>query len=209
MRRKGLISLIIIFIFIFVLTILLLYFYSSKISPLLIKYSRIECKRIAIDIISKEVSDEVIKILNDDNLFVLEKDSSGNIELIDYNTKVVNKILSTTSKKVTKNFKDVQLKNKGIVTKVPIGVVTDNIFLENLGPKVPIKLVLNGNALTSLNTNVKEYGINSALIEVSVKIVANIDIIIPFKSSEIKVVNEVPISIKVVKGNISSILKSE
>ncbi len=207
MRRKGLISLIIILIV--VLTILLLYFYSNKISPILIKYSKIESKKIAIDIISKDISDEVIRILNNDDLFILEKDASGNIELIDYNTKVVNKILSESSKRVTKNFNEVQTKDKGVVMKVPIGIVTNNIFLENLGPKVPIKLVLNGNALTSLDTKVREYGINSALIEVSVKIEANIDVIIPFKSSEIKVINEVPISIKVVKGNVSSILNSE
>ena len=56
---------------------------------------------------------------------------------------------------------------------------------------------------------VKEYGINSALIEVSVKIEANIDLVVPFKSTEIKVINEVPISIKVVKGNVSSILNTE
>ena len=69
--------------------------------------------------------------------------------------------------------------------------------------------MLNGNVLTSLKTNVKEYGINSALIEVSVKIEANIDLVVPFKSTEIKVINEVPISIKVVKGNVSSILNTE
>ena len=207
MKKKNKIVLILILVFLF--TILLLYFYSSKVSPFIIKYSKIESKKIAIDIISKNISDDVVKILNEDSLFSIEKDINGNIELIDYNTKVVNKILSSSSKRVTSNFNELAVKNNGVVMKVPMGVVTKNIFLENLGPKVPIKLVLNGNALTSLKTDVKEYGINSALVEVSVKIEANIDVVIPFKSSEIKVVNEIPISIKVVKGNVSSILNSE
>ena len=200
---------IVIFIFIIVFTILLLYFYSNKISPLLVKYSKIESKNIAIQIISKNISDDVIKILNEDNLFLVEKDNNDNIELIDYNTKVVNKILSKSAERVTKNFYDNKKKNDGVIMKIPLGVITNNIFFENLGPRVPVKLVLDGNALTSLKTNVKEYGINSALIEVSVKIEANIDIIIPFRTNSIKVVNEVPISIKVVKGNVSSILNTE
>ena len=200
---------IVIFILIIVFTIILLYFYSNKISPLLVKYSKIESKNIAIQIISKNISDDVIKILNEDNLFLVEKDNNDNIELIDYNTKVVNKILSKSAERVTKNFYDNKKKNDGVIMKIPLGVITNNIFFENLGPRVPVKLVLDGNALTSLKTNVKEYGINSALIEVSVKIEANIDIIIPFRTNSIKVINEVPISIKVVKGNVSSILNTE
>ncbi len=207
MKKKSIFILLLTLVLLF--TILLLYFYSNKISPLLIKYSKVESKRIAIDIISKGVSDDVVKVLSEDNLFNIDKDTNGNIELIDYNTKVVNKILSITSKRVAANFTELSTKKNGVIMSVPIGVVTDNIFLENLGPKVPIKLVLNGNVLTSLKTNVKEYGINSALIEVSVKIEANIDLVVPFKSSEIKVINEVPISIKVVKGNVSSILNTE
>ena len=42
--------------------------------------------------------------------------------------------------------------------------------MENLGPKVPIKLRLDGNVITSIETNVKSYGYNSALIEISIKI---------------------------------------
>lgn len=204
MKRK--ITIIIFFILFF--TTLLLYFYSSKISLLLIKNTKIESKKIAIKIISKNVSNDIIKELENKELFIVEKDNNNNIEMIDYDSKVVNELLSIVSKRITKNFNELEKKNN-IVMKVPIGVVTNNIFLENLGPKIPIKLVLNGNVFTSLKTNVKEYGINSALIEVFVVVEANINLIIPFRTSEIKVVNEIPISIKVVKGNVSSILNKE
>ena len=83
------------------------------------------------------------------------------------------------------------------------------MFTNNLGPKIPIKMELDGNVLTSLKTKVKNYGVNSALIEVYVNIEANVDIIIPFCNTKIKVTNEVPISIKVAKGNVSSILNTE
>lgn len=209
MKKNIKIKIFIILLFLIVVTILLLYLYSNIISPLLIKYSKIESKSIAIDIVSKGVSDDIIKVLNNNDLFNINKDVNNKIELIDYNPKTVNKILSITSKRVTRNFKDIEKKNNYVVMKIPMGVITKNIFLENLGPKVPVKLVLDGNAVTSLNTKVKEYGMNSALIEVSVKIEANLDVMVPFRTSKIKVVNDVPISIKVIKGNISSILDSK
>lgn len=173
------------------------------------KYAKIESKKIAIDIISKGVSDEVITLLDDNDIFYTEKDNNGNVEIINYNSKVVNEILSVSSKRALENFEKIEDKNDGIVTFVPLGIVTNNIFFENLGPKVPVKLNLDGNILTSLKTNVKEYGINSALIQISVRIEANVQIIIPFYTKEISVINEVPISIKIAKGNVSSILNNE
>lgn len=194
---------------IIVLTILIMYFYSNELSPLLMKYAKIESKKIAIDIISNGVSDEVTKVLNENDIFYTEKDNNGNVETIDYNSKVVNEILSVTSKRVLKNFEKVENENNGIITYLPIGVITKNIFFENLGPKIPVRLNLEGNVLTSLKTDVKEYGINSALIQISVKIEANIQVVVPLYAKEMKVINEVPISIKIAKGNVSSILNTE
>lgn len=205
MKRKIIVT----FFIIVLIIIFVLYFYSYKMMPLLIRYSKIKSKKIAIDIISKNVSDDVVKILDKEDLFLVERDNLGNIETVDYNSKVVNKILSDTSKRVVKNFQDLKSINNGIIMKIPVGIISNNVFIQGLGPKIPVKIILDGNVLTSLDTKVKEYGVNSALIEVSVKIEANIDVIIPFKTSEIKVINNVPISLKIAKGNVSSILNSK
>lgn len=207
MKTKSKVILFIIIVIFF--SILLIYYYSFKISPVLLKYAKIEGKKQAINIISKNLSDDIVECLNDEELFTVEKDNNGNIEMIDYNTKVVNKILSITSKQVTNNFSELEKKNNSIIKKIPMGIITNNVFFDNLGPKIPIKMELDGNVLTSMKTKVKNYGVNSALIEVYVNIEANVDIIIPFCNTKIKVTNEVPISIKVAKGNVSSILNTE
>ena len=208
-KKKNLKKKILIIVFmIIIFTIISLYFYDKKISNVLIKYAKIESKKVGIDIISKGVSDEVVRVLDKNDIFTVEKDNNGNVELIHYDTKVVNEILSVTSKVVMNNFERIEKKNDGIVTYIPMGVVTNNLFLENLGPKVPVRLSPVGNVLTSLKTNVKNYGINSALVQISVRIEANVDILIPLKTGEIKIVNEVPVSIKIIEGNVSSILSS-
>lgn len=203
--KKRLKQLLIIIIIMIILSIILIYIYSKKISPVIMKYALIDSKKIGISIISKGVNEEVTKILDNNDIFYIEKDKNDVVETIDYNTKVVNELLSIVSRITYDNLKDIEKNNNGIITRIPIGVVTDNVFFNNLGPKVPVKINLDGNVLTSLKSDVKEYGLNSALIQISVKVEANIDVIIPLKVEKIIIVNEVPVSIKIIKGNVSSI----
>lgn len=186
-----------------------IYYLSNKVMPTIMTTSKNIVKETGMNIISENVSDKIIDILDKEELFKIEKDNEGNIESIDYNTKVVNIILKEVSNISYSNFKKYEKENDGIISYVPILSGSNNIFFSNLGPKVPIKLVLDGNVVTSLQTDVKEYGYNSALIEVSVRIEANTEVILPFKSRNEKIVNIVPVSIKIVKGNITPLLEGK
>ena len=188
-------------------SLVLIYFYSKKLSPILIKYASIEGKNKAIDVISKNISKSICNSYNDNDLFIVEKDKNGNIETVDYNSKTINNLLSISTKQAIKNFNS--LKDKKYISYIPLGASTKNIFFNNVGPKIPIKLELDGNVMSSLNTNIKEYGMNSALVEVSIRLESNISIIIPFNKKDIKIVNNIPISIKLIKGNISGILNED
>lgn len=201
-------KLFIIFLLIIVFSLLLVYYLSNKVMPTILTTSKNIVKETGINIISKDVSDRIISILDKEELFNIEKDSNGNIESIDYNTKVVNKILKEVSDISYNNFKKYEKEKDGIITYVPLFSGSNNMFLSNLGPKVPIKLILDGNVITSLETNVKEYGYNSALIEISVRIEANTEVILPFKTKNEKIVNIVPVSIKIVEGDVTPFINS-
>ena len=201
-KNKLLFSIFLITIFSFIF----LYYISNKVLPSVLTYSENIVKEEGIMLVSENVSKNIIKILDKEKLFKIEKDNEGNIESIDYDSKVVNEIINEASITVQDNFNRFQKKKDNIVTYVPIFSSTDNIFLENLGPKIPIKLKLDGNVITSLETNVKEYGFNSALIEISIKVEANTEVIVPLKTKKEKIVNVIPISIKIVQGNVNSIL---
>ena len=187
-------------------SILLIYYISNKVMPTILISSENIVRETGMNIISENVSDRIISILDKQELFKIEKDLDGNIESIDYNTKVVNEILKEVSIVSYDNFQKYEKEKDGIITRVPVFSGSKNIFFSNLGPKVPIKLILDGNVITSLETNVREYGYNSALIEISVKIEANTEVILPFKTSNKKITNIVPISIKIVEGNVTPLL---
>ena len=197
--------LLMLFILIILFSLIMVYYISNKVMPNLLIYSENIVKEEGITLVSENITDKVINILDKEDLFYIDKDNEGNIESIDYNSKVVNEIIKESSEVVQDNFNKYKTENNNIIAYVPIFSGSNNIFLENLGPKVPIKLVLDGNVITSLETNVKEYGYNSALIEISIRIEANVEVILPFKTKKKKIVNNIPISIKIVQGNINSI----
>jgi sporulation protein YunB len=201
-------KLLFIFILIIISSILLVYYISNRVMPTIMITSKNIVKETGMIIISENVSDKIIAILDKEELFDIEKDYNGNIESIDYNTKVVNEILKEVSNVSYNNFKKYEKENDGVVAYIPIFSGSKNIFFSNLGPKVPIKLILDGNVITSLETNVREYGYNSALIEISVKIEANTEVVLPFKTSNEKITNIVPVSIKIVEGNVTPLLES-
>ncbi len=201
-------KLIIIFILIIISSFIFLYYISNKVMPTIMITSKNIVKETGMNIISENVSDKIISILDREELFKIERDNNGNIESIDYNTKVVNEILKEVSNISYDNFKKYEKEKDGIITYVPLLSGSKNIFLSNLGPKVPIKLILDGNVITSLQTEVKEYGYNSALIEISIRIEANTEVILPFRTRNQKIVNIVPVSIKIVEGDVSPLINT-
>ena len=56
--------------------------------------------------------------------------------------------------------------------------------------------------MSKIDSNVKEYGINNAMIEVKIKVSVTMIINMPFVSKEVNVNTEVPIIMKIIQGTI-------
>lgn len=112
-----------------------------------------------------------------DNLISLDKNSNEEIMNIDINTAKAYELMANIVKELkgkSNNYGDVDsyAKNKrgSMVLRYPIGLASSNILLNNLGYRIPLKLVLNSNVLTGIKTKVTNYGLNNALIEVYLKV---------------------------------------
>ena len=172
--------------------------------------------------ISQAVTDEVIDYINQEEMFITTKDDSNNIQSVDFNSAAINQVLGKVSKSVKSYLKKLEsgeienlnlsdtsvfnvnqkkLKN-GIIYEIPTGIIFNNGLLANLGPKIPIKLSLIGDIVTDINTDIKDYGINNAVIQVSVKITISEQVIFPYDSSQIKVETNVPVAMKLIQGNV-------
>lgn len=177
-------------------------------------YVRSEIKNETIKIINNVVNEEISNISNLDEMIYITKNSSDDIQMIDFNSSYVNKILNATTNKLLDKLDEISNNSSfcdncniykysdGIIYEVPLGLIFNNIFIGNLGPKIPLKLSVVGDVFSNVNTVVKEYGINNALVEISISVSINERVIIPFLSENINVSTSIPISLKLIQGNI-------
>ncbi|WP_405102699.1 sporulation protein YunB [Oceanobacillus sp. FSL H7-0719] len=74
------------------------------------------------------------------------------------------------------------------LVEIPLGQVTGNTVLANLGPKIPINLEVIGTVRTNIVQRKSEFGINGAWLSIYLNVEADVQIIIPF-SSEVTTVS--------------------
>ncbi len=213
---------IIIIISLFLCTCLTLHIISKKISPGLMEYAELQARKFVTILINSAVTESIGEDLNADSLFLITKDSNGEIRSIDLDPVKVNRLLSNTTNSIQVNLQYIErgeidkltlmddilsgydssdLK-RGIIGSIPTGVIFDNALLANLGPKFPIRLKFMGDIITNIKTKVTNYGINNAVVEVSIEVDMQTQAILPFSSKVIRVVSEIPIAIKLMQGDI-------
>lgn len=197
--------------------------FSDKVNEGLLDYASIEITNLMTIVINKSINEEVLDFISDSSLFNVVYDNDGNIKMIDFDATSTNKVLKRITSVVTHNLKlieegkieeidymdmgylyNLDKLSNGIVCEVPMGSFTGNNFLANLGPMIPVRLKIMGDATSNLKTKVSEYGINNALIELSVSIEVKGVTVLPFTSRRITVNSSVPLSMKVIQGNIPS-----
>ena len=218
-KSKSLNIITIIIVLLIISTIYALKIFNEKAIPQFISYADVETKRIISLLINTTVTNTVVDTINYDNLFITTKDDNGNIVSIDFNSKEVNKILDETSKTVEDNINnlsngridlltgstniyDNDKLNKGIIYKLPSGIIFNNTILNNILPKIPVKIDLISNVFCRINTDIKSYGINNALMNVSIRVTASVKVLLPFISDTIEVVADIPIILKIIEGGV-------
>ncbi len=216
-KKSTKISIVILFIIIF--SYLFIRYCGNKFLPVIMNQAKADCKKMALVVIKNSLNDETLKTLEGE-LYNIVQNSSGEIQTIDFNPIKVNKFLDQVTDIIAENLRKLEtgqindisfidyeeynienLKN-GVISQIPMGIISNNVLLSNIGPKIPVKISLSGNVLSSIETNISNYGINNALLEITAKVEVTEEVILPFKTEKIKVVNNIPIAIKVINGSV-------
>lgn len=198
-----------------------IYYFEKILGPSLITCAENEVRYLANQVINNSIRKYHNKN-NKVNFFEMEKNSQGEITLVKYNTKEINKAITKITEILEKdllnltkgNFKKIDLKlntvtqeyyekiNDGVVFTISSGTATGNSLLANIGPKIPLKLKLVGEVNTELKSKVTEYGLNNALIELYLDTKATTVIQMPFLSKKIIIENKIPLTMEIFQGNI-------
>lgn len=219
MKKGNIIAFVLVMIIIVIM--LVFQFLNKKATPIFMNYAEMEAQKFASAIVNKAVAKDISNI-SIDELFMISKDTNGEISSIDFNPLVVNKALASITDSIQKNLRYIEqgvldkvevpedfflnynqekLK-KGVFYEIPFGIVLGNTFFNNLGPKIPVRLDLIGEIFSNVKTNITNYGINNALIEVSIHIEVNQQLILPFASKTSKFTTNVPVALKLMQGTV-------
>lgn len=205
-----------------VVTFLFVHFLGQRVYPTLVDYAEVKTKQIASTVINETINNDITSTFRDTNLFEITKNGDGEIQTLDFNSFAVNNVLKevnslvkaqlqsleegNVSQKLTSTniFNDLPLTKlkKGIVCEIPLGIVTGNTLLSNLGPRFPVRLSFSGNVLSNINTKVNSYGINTVMVEVNIHVEVTEQMILPLMSKEVPIELDIPLVIKMVQGKV-------
>ena len=201
--------------------ILVIYYFNKQLGPGLIKCAEDEVKHLASQVMNNCIS-KYLEQTGELNLLTIEKNNNEEIKRIRYDTKILNNtkteiidMLETDLERLVKGeFDKIGLNiNKisdeyyertktGIIFTVSTGSITSNPLLSNLGPKIPLNLNIIGDTTADITTNIKEYGLNNALIEISIVLKTTLVIHMPFLSKEVNITNTIPLNMELIQGTL-------
>jgi sporulation protein YunB len=209
------------FIFLF-LTIQGVWIINKSIEPTLMIYAQTQTKRLATVIITKAVKDQIKEGFRAEKLITVQTDNQGKVSTIDFNAEIVNSILASTTESVEKYLNMAErgeteklgihsdpkinlaknLADEGSSFAIPLGQITKNSLLGNLGPKIPVSFTTIGDVKTNIKHDVRPYGINNAAVEVMVEVEVTMQVIIPFETKETVIKTDVPVALRVIQGEV-------
>ncbi len=174
-------------------------------------------------IMEKVINQEILNVFDNEiyinrsllDILIITMNSNDEIISVDFDLELSNEVLREANSLLIGKLNNLDvgmndkiyikpsyfsLVNDNLIINVPITFSTDNLFLSYLGPKVPVKIELVSDYYSNLETSIKEYGINTILVELYVRTTIKSKILFNYKEEE-KVFNyEQLIASKVING---------
>ena len=159
------------------------------------------CENEAKSLATLIVNEQARNIMNEhsyDEIFTIEKDTNGNVTMINSNVIPINEIISEVAIKIQEEInkqgrKDIQ---------IALGSFTGIKLLSGRGPGINIRISTIGNVETDLRSEFQAQGINQTLHRIYLQVKCEVSILTPFKDITKDITNQVLIMENVIIGTI-------
>ncbi len=217
--KNTIINIIIVFFCTFLIAFFMFNYYANTTSKKAVVLVNEKLDKILYQIFNELITNDIINKDNVNDILKITKNSRGEILTVNYDLEKTYSILTKVSNilkdgindlengKIDVSIYDEYLTNgkNGLILNIPLFLASKNIFLNSLGPKIPVVISFNENILTNIKTKVNSYGFNNALLEVYIVVDMKKTIITPLKEDENKFNYEILIGALVVNGSVPSI----
>ena len=186
--------------------------FSHKNEKILLNYASLKSVNIINTIVNKSINSVLFDNKNK-NLIKDYKNTDGQITSLDFDAEKINRITYLISEELLKNINNLEItmgqelniKSNKYIDKllyIPYGIIYNIPVISNLGPQIPFKIDFLGSVNPETSINIKEYGINSSLVEINLIIDLNIEVILPFNSKKEHITKKIILDSKIVQGKI-------
>jgi len=147
------------------------------------------------EVVNSEIEKENIRY---SDLFVIEKNSKGDVNSITANVVLMNRMKTNMIIKAQQAFDAIN----GDEVYVPLGSITGiDIFIAS-GPKIGVELLFTGSVGMDFHSNFEAVGINQTKHEIFLNVWSEVTIIMHGKQEKIVVENVIPMTSTVIVGNV-------
>ena len=199
-KRKSLKKVKIRFLIIIICTLIIFIFYSinKNLSPAIIAVADSELRARTLDIINTNIQTIYDEEFKDIDLVSAEKDSNDKIVMVKADTVRLN----TLATKISLKGQDELEKMGKVGFKIPLGYVSKVSILSYLGPDIIVKMRPIGRVEVSYESVFESAGINQTRLKIYMNVKSTMQIILPFESRDLEVVNNVPVCETIIVGEI-------
>ncbi len=167
------------------------------------------------------INKEVANYIKDNNLgdipslYVIKYNEKGEIISSSLDSRKINEYIGKSIKKLSssidnkiyisyieKYFKTLKINNRKYIL-VPFGIVTNNPFLYNFGPKIVLSYDLITSLLFNVEVNIKNYGLNNVIVETYLTVKIEQTILKPVVNKVTTYNNKFLLSTDIVYGKVS------
>lgn len=204
-----------IIVIIIFISLIMLHFYNKNISPKIIdiavsKTDEINTLLIKRDILPTTNIDDLLKVnLNDkQEIIYVETNYNEAYQIMkEIVTKIQNNLFALERGEIKEfsNNRELHSYNNNLYLLIPLGYSLPGVLFSSLGPKIPIMISMYEHVLGNIETEVMDYGINNALLNITLTITLEQKIIMPYKEEKIIRDYKLVLGSKVINGKVPSI----
>lgn len=182
------------------LLILFIYMLDKIILSTLMVVADGEMRTRAIEVIDRNILDLYDKEFTYDDMMKIEKDGEGNITMIRADTIKLNSLAAKVSLESQNKLREMG----AVGIKIPIGYISKNVILSNLGPSVKVKMQPIGSVKTNYISEFESAGINQTRHKIYLEVETTIKVIVATKSDEVQIKNTIPVAETIIVGKVPS-----
>lgn len=163
---------------------------ETNLRPTIVSIAEARAKILATQAINSAIDKHIAQESRYEHLIFIHKDNEGNVVMAEVNNAEVARIQTLTTMNVQEALRQLQAER----IRIPLGQALGSEILANLGPRIPVTLVPIGTVSAEINQAFESSGINIVSHQVGLDIVASVQIVIPFVSTEFNVKTFTPIA---------------